>query len=86
MEMHKPQFYGSTTVGAKGQIVLPAKLRKDFDITPGDKLLVLAHHTVIAPTVFLVKSKDLAEMLQKIFGNNYLDKISGTEELDKGNP
>jgi AbrB family looped-hinge helix DNA binding protein len=39
--MQKPIFYGSTTVGEKGQIVLPIKLRKDFRIKKGDKLLVI---------------------------------------------
>ena len=35
------KFYGSTTVGEKGQIVLPVRLRKDFKINKGDKLLVI---------------------------------------------
>jgi len=35
------KFYGSTTVGERGQIVLPAKLRKDFKINKGNKLLVI---------------------------------------------
>ena len=35
------KFYGSTTVGERGQIVLPVKLRKDFKINKGDKLLVI---------------------------------------------
>ena len=39
--MKKPTFYGSTTVGERGQIVLPVKLRKDFKINKGDKLLVI---------------------------------------------
>ena len=39
--MKKPAFYGSTTVGERGQIVLPVKLRKDFKISKGDKLLVI---------------------------------------------
>jgi len=39
--MKKPIFYGSTTVGERGQIVLPMKLRKDFKLNKGDKLLVI---------------------------------------------
>ncbi len=35
------KFYGSVTVGQRGQVVIPAEARKDFAIKPGDKLLVL---------------------------------------------
>ena len=34
-------MFGMVTVGDKGQIVIPAKARKIFDIKPGDKLIVL---------------------------------------------
>ncbi len=36
------KFYGSVTVGERGQIVIPIEGRKDFNIRPGDKLLVFA--------------------------------------------
>jgi AbrB family looped-hinge helix DNA binding protein len=41
--MKEMKFYGSTTVGERGQIVLPAKLRNDFSIKKGDKLLVIGN-------------------------------------------
>lgn len=34
-------MFGVVTVGDKGQIVIPAKARKLFDISPGDQLIVL---------------------------------------------
>lgn len=34
-------MFGMVSVGDKGQIVIPAKARKVFDIKPGDKLIVL---------------------------------------------
>ena len=34
-------LFGIVTVGDKGQIVIPAKARKLFDISPGDGLVVL---------------------------------------------
>ena len=34
-------IFGMVTVGDKGQIVIPAKARKIFDINAGDQLLVL---------------------------------------------
>ena len=36
------KFYGAVTVSERGQIVIPAEARRDFDIEVGDKLLVLA--------------------------------------------
>ena len=35
-------FYGTVTVGERGQIVVPAQAREDFDVNPGDKLLVFS--------------------------------------------
>ncbi len=37
------KFYGSATVGERGQIVLPAKLREDFHIQKGDMLVVIGN-------------------------------------------
>ena len=34
-------FFGSVTVGERGQIVIPKKAREVFNIEPGDKLLIL---------------------------------------------
>ena len=38
-----PEFYGSVTVGERGQIVIPAEARAELEISPGDKLLVMKH-------------------------------------------
>jgi len=34
------RFYGAITVSERGQIVIPAEARRDFNIEVGDKLLV----------------------------------------------
>jgi AbrB family looped-hinge helix DNA binding protein len=39
-KQNTPKFYGATTVGERGQVVIPAKARRDFEITPATKLLV----------------------------------------------
>jgi AbrB family looped-hinge helix DNA binding protein len=36
------EVFGSVTVGERGQIVIPAEVRKSFKIKSGDKLIVLA--------------------------------------------
>lgn len=35
------KFYGTTTVGAKGQVVIPANARKELKLNPGDQLVVM---------------------------------------------
>ncbi len=34
-----PKFYGSVTVGERGQVAIPAEARRDQGITPATKLL-----------------------------------------------
>lgn len=63
----KPEFFGSTTVGERGQIVLPAELRKKYQIKAGDKLMVLGMPGMgenIIGNVMLLK----AEVLNRIIG------------------
>jgi AbrB family looped-hinge helix DNA binding protein len=38
--MHKPEFLGSTTVGERGQVVIPQDARNSLEIGKGEKLLV----------------------------------------------
>ncbi len=38
------KFYGSTTVGERGQVVIPAEARRDLNISQGTKLLVFSGH------------------------------------------
>ncbi len=37
-----PKMFGAVTVGERGQVVVPAELRKMFGIKTGDKLIVFA--------------------------------------------
>jgi len=57
----KPVFYGSASVGERGQIVLPAKIRKEFGIAPGDQLLVLGQPEM--NHIMIVKANVLNDML-----------------------
>ncbi len=34
------RFFGTTTIGEKGQVVIPVEARESMDIKKGDKLLV----------------------------------------------
>ena len=48
-------IFGMVTVGEKGQIVIPAKARKLFDISPGDQLVVLGDES---QGMAVIKAKD----------------------------
>lgn len=37
------KFFGSATIGERGQIVIPAEAREELGFAPGDKLLVMRH-------------------------------------------
>ena len=52
-------LFGMVTVGDKGQIVIPAKARKLFDITPGDQLVVLGDES---QGMAIIKAKDFLNM------------------------
>lgn len=63
----KPEFQGSTTVGERGQIVLPAEMRKKHSINPGDKLLVISYPLPNgACTIMLVESSVLNQVLSEM--------------------
>ena len=59
-------LFGLVTVGDKGQIVIPAKARKLFDISAGDQLVVLGEEgqgiAIVKPENFLA----LAGMIAKL--------------------
>ena len=53
-------MFGMVKVGDKGQIVIPAKARKVFDIKPGDSLIVLGDEE---QGIAIIKEKALMKML-----------------------
>lgn len=54
-------IFGMVKVGDKGQIVIPAKARKLFDINPGDNLIVLGDE---GHGIAIIKEKNLIELLK----------------------
>lgn len=53
-------IFGMVRVGEKGQIVIPVKARKIFDIKPGDNLVVLGDE---GQGIALLKEENLLQML-----------------------
>lgn len=60
----KLEFYGSTTVGERGQVVLPIELRKKIELQPGEKLMVMG--TTSDNFILLLKADFLTDILGKI--------------------
>lgn len=56
-------IFGVTTVGDKGQIVIPAKARKLFSIQTGDQLVVLGDE---AQGIALLKSENFLQIAEII--------------------
>ena len=53
-------IFGMVKVGDKGQIVIPSKARKIFDIHPGDNLIVLGDES---QGIAIIKEKGILNLL-----------------------
>ena len=71
-----PKFYGATTIGERGQVVIPAEARKDLNLSPSEKVMVFGGP--IAEGLLIVKAESVAEMLVR--ANKML---SGVQEVLK---
>ena len=69
-------FLGTLTVGERGQVVIPAKVRKLGNIHPGDKLFILKSPIVKAVTI--CKLESAKELLTSFL--NDLDKWEKAEQ------
>ena len=59
----KGKVDGAATVGERGQLVIPASLRKDLDIKAGDRLMIFAK--IDRKMISMMREKDFSEFLQK---------------------
>jgi len=59
----KGKTYGAVTIGERGQLVIPAQLRKALHIKSGDLLMVFAKPD--KKVINLMPEKDFSEFLEK---------------------
>ena len=59
------EFYGTTTVGEKGQVVIPADAREAMKVSKGEKLLVFGMGNDMVVLSKLSNFKKLASHLAK---------------------
>jgi len=70
----KARFLGATTVGERGQIVIPAEARREYGLEFGDKVLVFGRHQKMG--LLLVKDEIIARYVDET-----LAELSGLEKL-----
>ena len=76
----KPELvFGIVTVGERGQIVIPADARRYLGIEPGDKMIVVAHHSgralIVAPL------RELERFIRQM--QDYLEGVQREPEEDE---
>ena len=76
IEGKPPKFFGSVTVGERGQVAIPASARRDLDIAPNAKLLVFGGPGKHA--LMLLKAESVAEFMA-----NATEKLTRFEQLLK---
>ncbi|MFA4044605.1 MAG: hypothetical protein HZRFUVUK_001402 [Candidatus Fervidibacterota bacterium] len=68
-------FRGIATVGKRGQIILPADVRREEGISPGDKMLIFAHPAGLG--VFIMPAKKLEEAWTEF--RAFLQSVEGSK-------
>jgi len=70
----KPKMWGVTTIGEKGQIVIPSKLREELDIDKGEQFIVVSKDKFIG----LIREQDMTGMLRE-----WIDKIEDLKQNEE---
>jgi len=83
--LRKMKYYGDTIIGEKGQVVIPAELRKQFGIETGDRFLVMGSTRMGAWGFILVKADVLSQVVQEIFGGK-LEEVLAQERQQTTTP
>ena len=74
------KYYGDTIIGERGQVVIPAELRKKFGIETGDRFLVIGGEKMdVWGGFLLVKADIISRVVQDIFGGR-LEEVLAREE------
>lgn len=62
---NQSDFYGTTTLGERGQVVVPAKARKNFKLQKGEQLLVFGMGKNMIALVKVERAREFAAHLSK---------------------
>jgi AbrB family looped-hinge helix DNA binding protein len=70
---HSDLYFATVTVGKKGQIIIPAKLRKELSIAPEEQLIILSGphkegFAVLKTKSFIERQEKFKKLTEQIFG------------------
>ncbi len=74
----KDVMYGMTTMGPKGQIVIPSEARKDLNIKPGDKLLVVGKFGTV---LSMIKAENIESMVSMMM--DHVSKVTDDKQFQE---
>lgn len=77
--MHGTKYWGSATIGERGQMVIPADARKALGIEPGDKMVIFGHER--GQRLVLVKSDVVTQYVTRALGDLTALEAQLREEL-----
>jgi AbrB family looped-hinge helix DNA binding protein len=72
---HSDLYFTTVTVGKKGQIIIPAKLRKELSIAPEEQLVILSgpHQegfAVLKTQSFIERQEKFKKLTEQLFGSS----------------
>jgi AbrB family looped-hinge helix DNA binding protein len=71
-----PKIWGVTSIGERGQLVIPAKLREEFGIKKGEEFVVVTKKS--GKVIMLMPEKEMTKMLK-----GAIEKIENLKEEGK---
>lgn len=76
------KFFGTSSVGERGQVVIPAEARSTCGIKPKDQLIFFGHGRIM----HFVKSNEIEGLLNELSENisNNLNKIKNIKKDEYG--
>jgi AbrB family looped-hinge helix DNA binding protein len=76
----KDKMYGTTTLGTRGQVVIPAQARKDLKLKPGDQLIVMGKLNKVVGLMKADQIEDLVAMVMEQMEHGGLTKAQIREQ------
>jgi len=68
------KFYGTTTMGVRGQVVIPAQARKELGLSPGDQLVVMGKFGRVLGLMKTSQMSEFVDMLMKHMAGTDMEK------------